>query len=268
MMFLTLGATSCEKEVDPSKLVSVGNKLVVNSIISPQLEWIEVEVSRSRPILGTRDDSNDDYITTATVLISNGNEKLNLIYNSTSRKYELPTSQMPIIEGKSYQLTVTDKTETVTAKCLIPSSVDQVQVNAADSYGNGGYTIKIDWQDFPIADSYFYYAYSYTVENLERWTLVLSEENLGTSQNNETGKMSISDYLQISLSRTPSSNISRKLKFRLLSVDENYYRYQKQLSELVEEGPFTEATQIFSNIEGGLGFFGAYSETNRVFDFK
>jgi hypothetical protein len=46
----------------------------------------------------------------------------------------------------------------------------------------------------------------------------------------------------------------------LYNADEHYYRYHRSLTERHDyTNPFTEPYLIYSNIEGGLGCFGAYN---------
>lgn len=50
------------------------------------------------------------------------------------------------------------------------------------------------------------------------------------------------------------------ITMELYNADEHYYRYHRSLTERHDyTNPFTEPYLIYSNIEGGLGCFGAYN---------
>lgn len=46
----------------------------------------------------------------------------------------------------------------------------------------------------------------------------------------------------------------------ILSTDQNYYKYHKALKNYNGDNPFAEPEPLFSNIENGLGIFGAYTQ--------
>lgn len=52
----------------------------------------------------------------------------------------------------------------------------------------------------------------------------------------------------------------------LLHVDKNYYDYHRTLQQQndIDGNPFAEPVLISTNIEGGLGCFGAYNRTTKT----
>jgi hypothetical protein len=64
------------------------------------------------------------------------------------------------------------------------------------------------------------------------------------------------DKLQI----IPTDPILREVFFEVLNMDENYYKFCKTIRDNENsDNPFVEPALVFSNIEGGLGCFGAYN---------
>jgi Domain of unknown function (DUF4249) len=146
-------------------------RLVVNSFISPQDSLVEVIVSKTKPIAGVTTDiynSNQSYyydvLKGATVEISDGQQKANLVYKeiinpnrfvydpitkkqvlTTRPGYFISTKEFPIIAGKTYTLSVSaPNLPTATATCTIPKTsliyqkdVDVIY-NGIDSVANGG----------------------------------------------------------------------------------------------------------------------------------
>lgn len=238
--------------VDPDNLISKGNKLVVNSIISPQLDFIEVEVSRSEPVLGTHSFELDDLVTDATVTISDGTNESELVYDFGFDKYRLSANSFPIVAGKTYSLSVVDQNDKVTASCTVPQGVEES--SATDEYGNAGYTLKIQWNGVPNMTNYFHIIYRYSIESAFSSSYDLEEFKKDKSE--ETSILSVSLYAESERSSQP-----RQVDLSILSADENYYEYQKQLFSFdFNEGPFSEPVSLHSNIKGGLGLFGAYNQ--------
>jgi len=72
-------------------------------------------------------------------------------------------------------------------------------------------------------------------------------------------------YLSFTTSFLPSADIddllSGFLYLNLRTVTEDYYIYNKSLSQLAEsnQNPFTLPTTTFTNISNGYGLFSAYS---------
>ncbi len=52
----------------------------------------------------------------------------------------------------------------------------------------------------------------------------------------------------------------------ILVTSPEYYHYHESV-EKYSEGVFREPSQIYTNINGGLGVFGAYTAYSQQFDF-
>jgi hypothetical protein len=162
--------TSCETVLE-NVVVPYEDRLVINSFISPQDTLIEVIVSKTKPVTGVETSKNNnnqnysyDILQGATVEISDGQRKANLVYKeilnpnrlvydpktgkqtvATRPGYFLSTKEFPIIAGKTYTLVVSaPNLPTATATCTIPqkSLVNQQDLEVVyigvDSVANGG----------------------------------------------------------------------------------------------------------------------------------
>lgn len=59
------------------------------------------------------------------------------------------------------------------------------------------------------------------------------------------------------------------VKIYLFNVEKSYYQYHKSLDDYNDSGnPFSEATPVYSNINGGLGVFTSYTIDSLVVKFK
>lgn len=252
--------SSCEIVVDADKLESNGNKVVVNSLIAPQLDVIEVEVSLSRPIIGfTAYSSNqdDDIISNAEVLISDDVHSMMLLYDSDIKKYTLSALDFPIVAGNTYSLTVTYNASIVSATCSVPYAIDNFEVE--EKFTDGRSEILVTWQDRPMEEN-FYYVNAHTSDsNLYSYYF---ESDLLKSDNNRDGLMLSAK------GNTYNSHSERIVTVQVLSTDENYYKYHKRLNEYVSDDPFSEPSPLTSNIQGGVGIFAAYNTFEETFIFN
>ena len=241
LLFLAMTTISCQEVVSPKGLVSQGNKLVVNSLIHPESEKVEVEVSRSKPILGTIDfnQSNDDIVTNAVVTISDADNEAMLIFDSSEQKYSILTTKFPIIEGTEYTLNVSHKNETVSASCTVPKTVATDNIYIEDSYGNAGYTVNIEWNATSAITDYFHVKCNYFIHpNLDPSSpggevyFYTNFEEFVARKNNKSDLLRVTEYVE-----TPKkSKNNREIELILISADEHYYKYQKQLLEVSEGG--------------------------------
>jgi hypothetical protein len=59
------------------------------------------------------------------------------------------------------------------------------------------------------------------------------------------------------------------LKVYLLNTDKSYYDYHRSLGNYDSgDDPFTEPSPVFSNVNGGLGIFAAYTVDSLIFRLK
>ena len=87
---------ACEEEVTPPQIEDAEDKVVVNGLIAPSFEQINVQVSKSRNAFGVIEFDDSDIIQDAIVAISNGTEERNLTFDASSQVYTLPTTNFPI----------------------------------------------------------------------------------------------------------------------------------------------------------------------------
>jgi Domain of unknown function (DUF4249) len=153
---------SCETVLE-NVTVPYEERLVVSSFISPQDSLVEVIVSKTKPVTGVTTGSNNfnnqnyfyDILKGATVQISDGQQKANLVYKeiikpfsfvydpvtkkqtlATRPGYFISTKEFPIIAGKTYTLVVSATgLPTATATCTVPtkSLVNQSDLEIVDN---------------------------------------------------------------------------------------------------------------------------------------
>lgn len=297
IQFFLLSCESLIKEIDPSFLPETDSKLVVACFISPQDTILAAKVTETKLLIGTTGDIRED-ITNATVNLSDGSKSIRLIYNPKLGYYRALPSELPILVGKTYTITVnTPDGRQVNASTTVPSNVTikEVKIDSAtvndfqqgNTVTNTEFDVKVIWQD-KVGETNYYraisaYDVSYEISETRTNkklsdTLISSLVDLRTIDDKDT------DGQLLSLSRTfvPSMNIAgvqnnrvvrgkslNKIKVGLFQADIHYYNYHTSLRRQRENNnPFAEPVLLYTNINGGFGCFGAYNATWQEFKAK
>jgi hypothetical protein len=278
---------ACESLVDDlSNLPKVASKLTVECYISPQSELIKVRVTESQPLLGAYYDSTP-FIKDAMVVLSSDAGQVTVPFDTATNTYILARNQFKIDPGKRYTLTVSDKKRKVTAHCTVPLNVtlfksydlDTLIDHRQDSVIRG----KVYWKD--IAGEINYYTvrgrsniYEDQIKDgklnhTSSWSLLgLNYQYPLSNDLNLDASVMSSPYFYIDLPRhhtlsyldsggklqTVDSNPNYTIDIEILNIDENYYRFYQSLQDN-NINPFSEPSIMYSNIEGGIGCFGAYN---------
>lgn len=297
---------SCESminDLDEDKLPKVESKLAVECYISPQSDEIRVIVTESQPLFGPSS-YTPIFIKNAIITLSGEQGEIQIpYYDSTS--YQISRDKFPIEAGKKYILVVTDGRRTVKASCVVPSKTVQLKsykIDSVFSYHYEGDTVarvKIAWNDIP-GESNYYTIRGYAA--METTTLAYDTES-GWSKPQRVLSKTLLDYryMDYLISDTNLDGITfeaptyyvqlprkynyeyidrqgnkytvysdpkfSEVQFEVLNLDVNYYRFYKSLKENRNgDNPFVEPALMYSNIEGGLGCFGAYN--NAIFKVK
>ena len=298
---LLLMLAACESmvtDIPEAKLPKSESKLVVNSVTSPQLPYINVIVTESIPLF-TKTDATGDRIENATVRISDGVQEATIPFDAKNKLYSLPQSKFPISASKTYALFVSDGKRTVTAKCTVPKQTPVIKSYEIDTlvtsyalYQDTAVTLKMMWQDIPKDTNYYrtnaVMDIDYTIpvssdkqDFIEKrisdkfefnwnWELgrneFISDNQLdGSLFTSATGRSSLPHAQEKTHSNGKKVTVYPKTKITALtmeiySVDKHYYKYHRsQAIRDNSDSPFTEPTLIYTNIIGGLGCFGAYN---------
>lgn len=276
-LFLSTVLFSCNsmrEEVVPEELSSQANKLVVDCFISPQDSLLTAKVSRSRPILDDQSNKNVE-VSDATVLLSDGSNSVKLVYNSQQAIYSVKAQKLTIREGVTYTLTVsTPDGKQVLATTTVPKSVafKSVQIDSSLQTGTQkDFRVVGNWQ--AGADTYFRVKGSYrgiryaapanaSYETPQPIAFVMATNSLGLV---ECPSKAASLLASASLGDGSFKKLYRstQISLNLLHVDASYYAYHVALDQQLQaaSNPFAEPVAIPTNIQGGLGCFGSYSQT-------
>jgi len=240
---------SCEKEADIT-LPSAESELVVYSLLSPQ-HTTSVNVSLSQPLYNNVNSNEYPPVTNALVTINDGQATYTLsqVYLSGQPTgiYFIPSTQMPVVAGETYHLTVTTPDgKNVTAETTVPeinSSLAYAIASTNNPNMPNEYFFETFWEDDLGED---YYKIYFDV-SLSDYTYYVSDA--GNDGNVLTKKFNVL--------RFPNSNDPLYLSH----ISKEYFIYQKKIEQLpIGTNPFAEPVQMYSNINGGYGVFGSFNE--------
>ncbi|MHA4741636.1 DUF4249 domain-containing protein [Dyadobacter sp. MSC1_007] len=284
-------------DIPESRLPKTTSKLVVQSFISPQAPRINVAVSESVPLF-TESEATGDVISNALVKISDGTLEVTIPFDGTTRMYSIEQSKFPILASKTYTLYISDGQRNVKAKCTVPAEAPVIQSYFLDtliasnpfSLRDTTITLKMNWRDIPAKANYYRVRaameleysvpdpknpksgeqrikneFSFNWDEAGGRNEFQSDQNLdGSLFSSPLGKANMPNFV------TGQGNNVQPIfhsKSKILSVtmavyntDINYFKYHRSIeSRQNTDDPFTEPSLIYTNIEDGLGCFGAYN---------
>ena len=246
---------ACVEEVKPPSLENVENKIVVNSVITPFLEEIEVEVSFSKKSFGILDDqfgNADD----ATVVISNGEQQETLTYDVETERYRISTATFPLKEGVTYRLDVTtNKGAAVYAETSLPKKITEVE---SLSYNTRNDRLAVSWIDIPGQENFYRIS---AASYFERDSGDDDPYFIGQQDFSFNNDGFISDFNRDGQKLSARGDSFRRdfdsVIVRIVTSNELYADYFYILRNFIENDPFVEPVNLPSNIVGGIGIFTA-----------
>lgn len=257
---------SCDDFVSEVEVPLTKPKLVINSYISPEDDVIKVIVQRSLPLYTDRPayDQRFPVVSDATVILTQGENSITIPYYPYAEHYHIAASEFPIEPGKTYYLEVsTPDGDKATASCTVPFNLPpDIEISNIDTRNENGYiskTVNFRFKDKPGAGDF------YCTELLIRYGIGLPSEGYYNPLDVETGDRFVTDankdgeyffYKTYSIGMMPQENVN--LLIHLSITDQNYYSFHKSAYTVEDDSPFVEPTPVYSNIEGGLGVFGAF----------
>ncbi|MFC5412132.1 DUF4249 domain-containing protein [Larkinella bovis] len=287
---LGLGALAAcqplQQEVQPQQLADEPVRLIVACFISPQDTVLAAKVARSRPVL------DDETVTSleimnATVTLQTGSRSVVLRYHPRLRYYRVTPDQFPIRAGETYQLIVqTPDGRRVEAQTTVPAAVDLQQVRLDSEVVQENHEVRKRffaqylWTDRSGETDYYQTEgiFSYpcvgcsppkTVRQPVAFVSSTGTRAFYTDQDNNgkpivSGKGYLGGSVPVGQPFFPA--VFQKpfvLTADLLHLNTDSYRYHEALArqQQADGNPFAEPVIIPSNIQGGLGCFGAYNRS-------
>ncbi|MCK9290114.1 MAG: DUF4249 domain-containing protein [Bacteroidales bacterium] len=247
-----------EVEIDPGQ-----PKLVVVSYLSPEVDTITLQLTRSLPLYSIRnyDDWDNEPVPDALVQISYGQETVKLSYDPIKKRYW--TTDLIVKKGRSYELFIRTSTgEEVSSSCTIPSKEPpEIEIiSIIRPFPSENFRIlNLRFRDYDGEGDY----YRMTVGQLNIYGYHPDEKYIDKIYM-QTGEEFVSDkgydgeYFTYKTHQFYVWDQATLLLY-LAITDVHYYSYHQSIYNFAGDNPFAEPTPVYSNIEGGLGVFAGFS---------
>ena len=261
LFLLALSLLSCMQDAD-IKLPETDPKLVVSCFISPDVDSVMAYIDWSRPVFSSEDVERP--IDNLQVSISDGSSQAFFQYNFNIGQYVLSLAEYPLALGVEYTLRVKAPTgEEVVAQTTIPAELPLIESSTLDSsnyMNNFGEEInEFIYKTTLLDNSSDFQYYRFIFYNEDFWLpgkLYTSIE--GQSFSDDESLVDGKIYVEQNITYYGYNGAVSNKRLAVLNCSESYYRYHKTLQNQNFGNPFAEPTIVYSNIEGGLGAFGAY----------
>jgi hypothetical protein len=270
-------AAGCEKDANV-KLPEVEPKLVVTSFLSPQDTLIKVWIKKTRPIFESYDVNTSDAVADATVIISDGTASATLAFDPTGSNngyYKIPAAVFPIVENKTYSLSVsTPDGKSASAVTTVPSfsivtfnaNISYVTLDSTATNYKRQYDIVCSWDDVPGSGSkYRIVVMKAEYDHFLGDTLYYVFMDDFVNDEGKEGTRMEFKYQRTAYYYDYASANTNLIGYNiyLYQINDEYLKYHKTVRSSGDD-PFSEPVLVYSNITGGLGVFSAYNELGKI----
>jgi hypothetical protein len=268
---------SCEKEVKTGSIPEFEQKLVLSSFISPADTVSTIYVSSNKRIYGDLDIIES--LGNLTGTISNGIKEYSLFRTTVGFKFN--NTDFRIEEGKTYNLKVSSSNGLIAeGSCSVPYkrnlhiTVDTAfsAIGPVDRPVYKTLTATVSITDSPGEENYYrvscrqdmYYKYAGKPYHSKYYQNSIKNE-FSSDKGKDGENMELGSFGLYSFSQNDSSFLS----IFILNTNKAYYDYHVSLQKYSGgDDPFTEVSPVYTNINGGLGIFAAYTIDSLRFRMK
>ena len=233
-------------------------------------------------------------VTNATVEINNGETTYLLPFVGSTGLYQMESSKLKIIEGMTYSLLVTaEGYGQFTTSCTVPPKTHGVEGSIrafedidVDGYKTNSLELKLSWRE--ISDLNEFYEVkadlidtadriveigrydsldNYVLEDIPindqysvHFPISLLSDNLTEDGQMVTrGTASSHYYYHGNENRENTFPEVMEINAMVFSLDEHMFKFLSSYQNSEEDSPFIEPVPLYSNIDGAIGIFGAFT---------
>lgn len=256
---------SCAKEATV-KLPDAKPLPVLYSYICPTDSVIRLKLLLSSPLYSNNQIDILAAVSDGDVKISSAQGTAQLIFNQTTRYYELKTNSYPIVPGQVYKMTVTTiNGDVATAETQVPFTAVPINTVTVETITENSQTsdrIKVSFTDEPGRVNYYRigalhaFAYTFQADTLADDARI---NELYSDINHDGENVSLAGIFYQRNDSTEYYDVF------LYNCSESYYKFYKSLKNNPGSGisfpPPAEPSLMYTNVKGGFGCFGAYTRS-------
>jgi len=270
IILTVLSFASCEQEaaVDPPVFEK---KPVIMCLITPQSNFIQADLSYTRPYYGERT-YDKDFIDNALVIIKNmGTGDMDTLKHLFNGNYEVLPKNLQVLNDTKYELLVRlTNGETFTATTITPPKAElnklkityfDLQDSREDEWGEQVNDYSLEFTYEGLKEGFFVSPQMYGVfndKNGQEYEIeAFFKEPMLSADASGNAKFFIRDYFYSGWGIDPPFTIE-KYKGAVYTMDKPYRDFYNVRFQ--DDGnPFAEPVLFLSNLsEGALGVFGSY----------
>jgi len=285
LIVIFIFSSACEREATNIILPEFTHRLSITSFLSPSDTISFVFVNSNQRIYGELNSKELTGILTA--FISDGSREIAL--DTSNNGFIIRHNQMDIKYGRTYKLRViSDIGLSVEAISTVPEKrnfflrADTFSTLEQNTYlpAERIFYTTATFTDYPGEDNFYKLFDMQTIYSTDSETGKVREFRSSNSlfmksfftDNGMDGKEinQRTKGINDSYYSSPDSDAdSVFLKIYLLNTEKSYYQFHQSLMNYDDGSvPFSEASPLFSNINGGLGIFSAYTVDSLVIRIK
>jgi len=257
-------------------------KIVVGCFIDPGQDTLTATLSLSMPLYEAGNEGDFRGITDGILVLEGAGASDTFQYDPIRRHYRLPATAVPIRPDSAYVLRVyragSDTLLLASARCVVPPyRIPGIELSAQrDSSAPTPFyrefvNLDVRWPAPAAPERYYRMLYGLKQRNATDSAIswvndAPGEPQVFTGTDATEGYIRVSDRFVFWGWGTPTAGTTRAIVC-VQETDVHSFRYLNALNAQVNQppGPFQEGVLLYSNIEGGLGCFGAsnsyYSES-------
>lgn len=272
ILLISLAWAGCQSPtlVDDVPLPNVRPKVVVYSVLTPA-DSIEVQVSWAYPIQSGKT-LEQAGIRSARVVLYHQQDSIALQPTKVSGRYAGLQKRFPIQIGQTYRLQVNVADQpTLTATCSVPSREASFERITPLPIANGEWQILKEWQDVSTTNDSLNYAIAeYSSFESEYSSYPLVAQKLYDLRTIKRERSLLYDDTTIYHDPELLKQYNTPYTYYLLTLDINLTRFLKMSLQMKDALDNDKSTFLFgfrgivpefTNIQNGLGVFGAYVST-------
>jgi hypothetical protein len=268
--------TSCDKEADNGRFPGFTQKLVISGYLSPGKSNQYISVGSNLRLYG--DLWGKETWGNLNATLSNGSTEISL--DTTRTGFVFSSSDFPVEEGKTYTLKVgSDFGLSAGAYCTVPFKrrfdleIDTARIISTDPdpYQPLLHIVNVYFTDIQGEKNYYRLICELITYNLKTFKapFILRLSGPEIDYFTDKGRDGMRSKFELNVVGVNQKADSAFLKVYLLNTDKSYYDYHRSLGNYDSgDDPFTEPSPVFSNVNGGLGIFAAYTVDSLIFRLK
>jgi len=279
VMLLTITIFGCDDVVE-TNIIAIEEEVYVLSFISPEIDTLAVNVSRTLPALGLElslDSPQTDIerfiIANAEVTIENSEgNAIRLPFLEDQLLYAESTENFDIAPGETYTLTVIIDDENYTSQCTVPFSnilgiQEEIRIQE-DEFNFEEYTLDLSFADIPNTDNFYFIGGFLDPEGQDEFqfqnNLFFDLEAFKTDNIGDGGLITanVSFFPFFSFDSPEPQLADQDLVLQVINAEQPLFEILRSdyLNDINEDNPFIELGVFPNNItgRGGTGLFAAY----------